>query len=112
MKNRSAPGNSTPTSKRIDLRVLLALPLVALGAIYLIAAFSAPNPWLRILLRCLPVLPVAIWTIWFDPARPLDRASPKARFGARLVLLVAVMLFSLLLLGIGLNWLYDPSRVF
>jgi hypothetical protein len=77
-----------------------------------IVAFSAANPWLRIVLRCLPVLPAAIWTIWFDPARPLEQASPRVRLGSRVLLLLAVMLFTVLVLGVGLNWLYDPARIF
>jgi hypothetical protein len=89
----------------------LGAVLVLVAGPYVIYAFIGPNPLLRILMRCLPVLPVAIWTIWFDRSRPLQRQSPLVRTVGRLALLVAVMGFAVLLLGIGLNWLYDPNRV-
>jgi hypothetical protein len=62
-------------------------------------------------LRSLPVLPIAIWTLWFDSSRPLQRQPPAVRCSARLALLLAVMALAVALLGLGLNWLYDPSRV-
>jgi hypothetical protein len=76
-----------------------------------IEAFTAPNPLLRVVLRSSPVLPVAIWTLWFDRSRPFERRSPAIRLTGRLGLLVLVMAFAVALLGFGLNWLYDPNRV-
>jgi len=78
---------------------------------YVIEAFVAPNPLLRIVLRSLPVLPVAIWTLWFEKSRPLEGRGPLIRVAGRIVLLVLVMVFAVAILGIGLNWLYDPNRV-
>jgi len=75
-----------------------------------IEAFIAPNPLLRIVLRSLPVLPIAIWTLWYDKSRPFERQRPKMRVVGRLLLLVLVMAFAVAILGIGLNWLYDPDR--
>ena len=121
MKSRSAPGSSTPTSRRTDRLVSsrFSLPLwvavgaliVGAGAVYVIAAFTAPSPLLRIALRCLPVAPVAVWTLWFDRSRPLERQRPVIRRLGRLGILIAVMLFTIVFLGLALNWLYDPSRV-
>jgi hypothetical protein len=65
----------------------------------------------RIGLRSLPVLPVAIWTLWFENSRPLEREGPVIRTAGRILLLVLVMAFAVAILGIGLNWLYDPDRV-
>jgi hypothetical protein len=64
----------------------------------------------RIVLRSLPVLPVATWTLWFDRSRPLESQAPAIRLAGRVALLLLVMAFAVALLGIGLNWLYDPSR--
>jgi hypothetical protein len=61
-------------------------------------------------LRSLPVLPVAIWTLWFDRSRPFERHAPAIRWAGRAALLLVVMAFAVALLGIGLNWLYDPGR--
>lgn len=116
MRSRSAAGNSTPTSRRTELirdpraLILLAI-LLPFAAIYVIVAFTAPNPILRIVLRSAPVLPVAVWTLWFDRSRPFERRPPTIRLSGRLVLLVLIMAFAVAVLGIGLNWLYDPSRV-
>jgi hypothetical protein len=115
MRNRSPRGNSTPTSRltsRLHGPVLIAVVvvLVVLAGFYVIEAFIAPNPLLRIVLRCLPVLPVAIWTLWFDRSRPLERQAPAIRRVGRVGLLLVVMTFAVALLGIGLNWLYDPHR--
>ena len=85
--------------------------IVGTAAVYVIAAFTAPNPVLRITLRCLPVLPLAVWTLWFDRSRPLQRQEPVIRFIGRLGLLIVVMLFAIAFLGLALNWLYDPSRI-
>jgi hypothetical protein len=117
MRNRSAAGSSTPTSKRTELirdpraLVLLAI-LIPLAAIYVIAAFTAPSPILRIVLRTSPVLPVAVWTLWFDRSRPFEGRTTAVRLSGRLVLLVLIMAFAVAVLGIGLNWLYSPERVF
>ncbi|TMF28216.1 MAG: hypothetical protein E6I25_08680 [Chloroflexi bacterium] len=58
----------------------------------------------------LPALPVAIWTLWYDKSRPFERAQPAIRVVGRILLLVLVMVFAVAVLGIGLNWLYDPNR--
>jgi hypothetical protein len=116
MRSRSAAGSSTPTSKRTELvrdpraLILLAI-LIPLAAIYVIEAFTAPSPILRIVLRTTPVLPVAVWTLWFDRSRPFEERPPTIRLSGRLVLLVLIMAFAVAVLGIGLNWLYDPNRV-
>jgi hypothetical protein len=89
----------------------LAISVIALAAFYVIEAFLAPSPQVRIVLRSLPVLPVAIWTLWFDRSRPFARQTAAVRHVARVVLLVIVMAFAVALLGVGLNWLYDPNRV-
>jgi hypothetical protein len=116
MRSRSAAGSSTPTSKRTErLRdprfVLLAVILIPVAGIYVIEAFTASSPVLRIVLRSLPVLPVAIWTLWFDRSRPFMRRPPVIQLIARIALVVLVMAFAVGLLGVALNWLYDPSRV-
>jgi hypothetical protein len=116
MRNRSAAGSSTPTSKRTErLRdprffVLIAI-LIPCAAIYVIEAFTAPSPVLRVVLRSAPVLPVAVWTLWFDRSRPFEGRPAAVRLSGRLVLLVLIMAFAVAILGIGLNWLYDPNRV-
>jgi hypothetical protein len=116
MRNRSAAGSSTPTSKPTDrLRdpraVVLIAILIPFAAIYVIEAFTAPSPVLRVVLRSVPVLPVAIWTLWFDQSRPFEQRPPAIRLSGRLALLALVMAFAVALLGFGLNWLYDPNRV-
>lgn len=88
----------------------LAISAIALATLYVIVAFTAPSPVLRILLRSLPVFPVAVWTLWFDRSRPFEPQPPGIQWAARLALLVLVMAFAVALLGIGLNWLYDPNR--
>jgi hypothetical protein len=85
--------------------------LIPVAAIYVIVAFTAPNPLLRIILRCLPVVPAAVWTLWFDPSRPLKRRPLPFRLAARIGLLVLIMALTVALLGLGLNWIYDPARV-
>jgi hypothetical protein len=85
--------------------------LLAVAAVYIVIAFTAPNALLRIVLRCLPLLPVAVWTIWFDRARPLEHQPAVIRAGGRFALLLIVMGFAVVLLGLALNWLYDPSRI-
>jgi hypothetical protein len=116
MRSRSAAGSSTPTSKRTDpLRsprvLLLVAVLIPVAGLYVIEAFTAPSPILRIALRSSPVLPVAIWTLWFDRSRPFEGRPPAIRLSGRLALLVVVMAFAIVFLGFGLNWLYDPKRV-
>jgi hypothetical protein len=116
MRSKSPAGSSTPTSKPTELirdprAVVLLAILIPLAAIYVILAFTAPSPILRIVLRTLPVLPLAIWTLWFDRSRPFAGRPPAIRLSGRLALLVLVMAFAIALLGFGLNWLYDPKRV-
>jgi hypothetical protein len=116
MNGKSAPGRSTPTWKRPDAlfvprRVLLALLLIPIAATYVVEAFVAESPLLRIVLRTLPVLPVAAWTLWVDPSRPFAHRPALIRQGARIALLLLVMAFAVAVLGLGLNWLYDPDRV-
>jgi hypothetical protein len=88
----------------------VAVVLTPLAALYVYQAFANPSPELRILLRCLPVAPVAVWVLWFDRSRPFESARPWLKLLGRLVALAAVLGFAVLLLGFGLNWLYDPTR--
>jgi hypothetical protein len=116
MRSRSARGSSTPISRRTDRLhdrrlAALAVVLVPIACLYVIEAFVAPNPLIRIALRSLPVLPVAIWTLWFDRSRPFARQPSAIRLTGRVALLLLVMAFAVALLGLGLNWLYDPNRV-
>lgn len=116
MRSRSRPGSWTRTSRltsRIHGPLLIAVVVVSvtLAGFYVIAAFIAPSPLLRIALRSLPVLPVAVWTLWYEKSRPLERRPPIIRRAGRTLLLVLVMAFAIAVLGLGLNWLYDPSRV-
>src|SRR6184192_3486615 len=116
MRSRSPRGSSTPTSRLTSrlhgpLLLAVAVVLIPLAGFYVIEAFIAPNPLVRIGLRSLPALPVAIWTLWYDKSRPFEREQPTIRFASRLLLLVLVMAFAVAILGIGLNWLYDPTRV-
>jgi hypothetical protein len=113
MKSRSARGSSTPTSRltKPPVQLLIAAILLPVATAYVIAAFIAPNPLVRIVLRSLPVLPLGIWTLWYEQSRPFERQPPMIRITGRIVLLVLVMAFAVAVLGIGLNWLYDPQRV-
>jgi hypothetical protein len=116
MRNKSAPGSSTPTSRltsRLHGPLLLAVAVVVipLAAFYVIEAFTVPSPLVRVVLRSLPVLPVAIWTLWYENSRPLEGQQPAIRLAGRVLLLLLVMAFAVAVLGIGLNWLYDPTRV-
>ena len=116
MKSRSAPGSSTRTSRltnRLHGPLLLALVvvLIPLAGFYVIEAFIAPNQLVRIVLRSFPVLPLAIWTLWYERSRPFERQRPAIRVAGRILLLVLVMAFAVAVLGIGINWLYDPNRV-
>jgi hypothetical protein len=115
MRSRSPRGSSTPTSRLTSrlhgpLLIAVVVSLIALAGFYVIEAFVAPSPLLRIVLRSLPVLPVAIWTLWFDRSRPFEREAPPIRRIGRVGLLLVVMAFAVALLGVGLNWLYDPQR--
>jgi len=87
------------------------LPLALLAAAYLYLAFFFPQPDVRIALRTVPVLPFAIWAVYVDPRRPLRTAPPARRLVGQAVLLVATVLFAVLVLGLGLNWIFDPARV-
>jgi hypothetical protein len=88
--------------------VAIATPL---AAFYLYQAFTNPSPGLRILLRTLPVAPAAIWTVWFDRTRPFEGLSPISRQLARLLALAGILGFAVLVLGFGLNWIYDLNRI-
>jgi hypothetical protein len=114
MRSKSAPGSSTPTLRLTDRRhgpLLLAIVvvLVPVGAFYVIEAFIAPNPLVRIVLRTVPVLPVAIWTLWYEKSRPFEGQQPMLRAAGRILILVLVMGFAVLVLGIGLNWVYNGA---
>jgi len=113
MRSRSAHGSSTPIWRRTrpPVQILVAAIVLPIATAYVIAAFIAPNPLVRIVLRSLPVLPLGIWTLWYEQSRPLERQPPMIRVAGRIVLLVLVMAFAVAVLGIGLNWLYDPERV-
>ena len=116
MRSRSRRGSSTLTSSLTSrlhgpLLLAVAVALIPLAGFDVIEAFIAPNPLVRIGLRSLPALPVAIWTLWFEKSRPLERRRLMIRVVGRIVLLVMVMAFAVAILGIGLNWLYDPNRV-
>jgi hypothetical protein len=76
-----------------------------------IEAFIAPAPSIRVALRTMPILPIAVWTLWFDGSRPFQRRPPAIRTIGRIALLLVVMAFAFVVLGLGLNWLYDPTRV-
>jgi len=91
---------------------VVVVVLIPLAGFYIIEAFFAPSPLLRIVLRSLPVLPVAIWTLWFDPSRPLERRPPAIRLTGRVALLLVLMALAVGVLGIGLNWVYDPNQAF
>src|ERR1700737_1702904 len=113
MRNRSPRGSSTRTSRltsrpRGPLLIAVVVVLIALAGFYVIEAFIAPNPLLRIVLRSLPVLPVAIWTLWFDRSRPFKRRRPGIRLAGRVALLLVVVAFALAGLGIGLYLLSHP----
>jgi hypothetical protein len=111
MRNRSPRGSSTRTSRLTSrLHGPLLVVLIPVAGFYVIEAFIAPSPLLRIVLRSLPLFPVAIWTLWFDRSRPFERQAPAIRRIGRVGLLLLVMAFAVALLGLGLNWLYDPAR--
>lgn len=116
MRSRSARGSSTPTSKLTDrlhrpLLLAVVILLIAAAGFYVIQAFFAPSPLVRIVLRTIPVLPVAIWALWYEKSRPFERQRPVIRIAGRILLLLLTLAFAVAVLGIGLNWIYDPSRV-
>jgi hypothetical protein len=116
MRSRSARGSSTRTSRLTDrlhgsLLVATAVILIPFSAFYVVEAFVAPSPLIRIVLRSLPVLPLAVWTLWYDKSRPFQRQQPVVRTAIRILLLLLVMAMAVTILGVGLNWLYDPNRV-
>jgi hypothetical protein len=88
------------------------LPLAPLAAAYVYLAFFFPQPEVRIVLRSAPVVPFAIWAVFLDPRRPLRNAPAALRLVGQAALLVATVLFAVLVLGLGLNWIFDPARVF
>jgi hypothetical protein len=87
------------------------LPIAPMAAAYIYLAFFFPQPDVRIALRTVPVVPFAIWAIYLDPRRPLRTAPAALRLVGQAVLLVATLLFAVLVLGLGLNWIFDPRRV-
>lgn len=97
-------------ARLIDRRWLL-VSLAPLAAGYVYLAFTLPQPDLRIALRTAPVLPFAIWATFYDARRPLQTAPPALRRPGRIALLILTIAFAMLVLGLGLNWIYDPSRV-
>ena len=74
-------------------------------------SFFFTDPGLRILLRTIPVLPFATWTIFFDAKRPLRKVSGVVGVCSRVLLVAATMAFAALVLGLALNWVYDPNHV-
>ena len=87
------------------------MPLAPVAAAYVYLAFFFPQPEVRIVLRSAPVVPFAIWAVFLDPRRPLRTAPAALRLVGQAVLLVATLLFAVLVLGLGLNWVFDPARV-
>jgi hypothetical protein len=110
MRSRSAPGRSRLTWKTTSGLIAAVAILTPLAALYIYQAFANPSPELRILLRTIPVAPVAVWVLWFDRSRPFESASPELKQLGRLLALATVLGFAVLVLGFGLNWLYDPTR--
>jgi len=105
MRNRSPRGSSTLTSRLTSrlhgpLLVAVIVVLIALAGFYVIEAFIAPNPLVRIVLRSLPVLPVAIWTLWYEKSRPLERQRPTIRVAGRVLLLMLLVAFAVAILGV------------
>jgi hypothetical protein len=87
------------------------LPLALAAAAFVYMAFVFPQPDVRIVLRTAPVVPFAIWAVYLDPRRSLRTAPPARRLVGQAVLLVVTVLFAVLVLGLGLNWVFDPARV-
>ena len=82
-----------------------------IAAAYLYEAFTLPQPDIRIVLRTMPVVPLAVWAVFFDARRPFQNAPTGVRFIGRSLLLVLTVAFALLVLGLGLNWVFDPRRI-
>jgi len=82
-----------------------------IAAFYVFESFFNPNPIVRIVLRTAPVLLAAVWTLWLDKSRPFENAPESVRLAGRIGLLVLIMAFAVALLGFGINWLYDPTRI-
>src|SRR5438445_12504028 len=108
MRSRSPRGSSTPTSRLTSrlhgpLLIAVGVILIAIAGFYVIEAFVAPNPLLRIVLRSVPVLRVAIWTLCYDKPPPFQRAQPMSRVAGLILLLAPVLPFALLLRGVVLK---------
>lgn len=88
----------------------LVLILAPIAFLYVFLSFTALSQDARIILRSAPVLPLAIWTLWLDRQRPFEGLSPWRRLAARVLSLLGIMALTVALLGVALNWLYDPSR--
>ncbi|MDQ6712687.1 MAG: hypothetical protein M3Z28_05795, partial [Candidatus Dormibacteraeota bacterium] len=67
------------------LLLAVVVVLIPLAGFYVIEAFVAPNPLVRLVLRSLPVLPVAIWTLWYEKSRPFEEQQPMIRFAGRML---------------------------
>lgn len=93
------------------LRAALLVVAIPLGALYIFGSFTESDPVIRLAMRVVPVLPLAIWTLWFDRTRPFASLPPAARLGTRVLSLLGIMALAVAVLGVGLNWLYDPGRV-
>ncbi len=90
--------------------MILLVPAAPILAGYLYQTLVNSNPAIRIGLRTLPILPLALWVIFFDGSRPLRQASFPLRAAGRMVNLAGSMAFAFLVLGLGLNWRFEPKR--
>jgi hypothetical protein len=97
--------------RRPWVTVALLVAFTPIAGLYVYLSFADPNPSLRILLRTLPILPLAVWTLWFDRTRPLQDLPLRLQIAGRLGSLLGIMALAVALLGLALNWLYDPGRV-
>lgn len=88
------------------------LPVIPVAAAYVWLAFTFSQPEVRMALRTLPVVPFTIWAIFVDDRRPLKAAPVGVRIVGRSLLFLVTVCFALLVLGVGLNWIFDPNRVF
>lgn len=96
--------------KRSRLSVSLLILAMPVAFVYVYLSFTHPSPIVRIALRSLPFLPLAVWTLWFDGQRPFEGYSRPWRLGARVITLLGLMAVTVGVLGVALNWLYDPTR--
>jgi hypothetical protein len=87
------------------------LPLAPVATAYVYAAFLLPQPNVGIVLRTLPVVPFAIWVTFYDRNPPWQKAPKVLQLAGRLVLLIGTVAFAALVLGFGLNWVFDANRV-